>query len=158
MSKKNIRVLVLEDSEERLKKFRAFFAVHNHYVFEVDYTKDVDQALAWFDEKQYDIMCLDHDLDEAHYAGATTTAKTGYDFVKALTGRPHCKGVVLSVVHSVNPIGNGRMIGVLRDNDMTNWSKPFVWDSNGKMEQLVALFSHCSNRRGSGDKISGKKG
>lgn len=140
MSKRTVRVLILEDSEERLKKFRAFFAANNHYVFEADYTKDVDQALAWFDEKQYDIMCLDHDLDEAHYAGTLSTTKTGYDFATAICGRPQCQGVVLAVVHSVNPSGNKNIVMALQSAGITNWSQPFVWESNSKLEKMMALY------------------
>ena len=57
-----MKVLILEDSEYRIKHFRNMLSKIGAYAFFVD---SVDNAIAIYDEfKPFDMMFLDHDLDQ----------------------------------------------------------------------------------------------
>lgn len=104
-----IRVLILEDDANRISSFRdCFQELGKPHCIEV--TKSVNEALGWVQEHPYDLIFLDHDLSDEHYAGepgnTTFVNPTGYDFAKWFETNPeraHDHGNFFT--HSMNPIG-----------------------------------------------------
>ena len=57
-----MRILLLEDSQERVKWF-----VKQLIGNVIDFAYTSDQANKFLLENEYDVIFLDHDLDEEHY-------------------------------------------------------------------------------------------
>lgn len=123
--KRNVRVLVLEDSPERIKRFKAYFGVNDHFVFEADFTDDADQAIALFQQKPYDLLFLDHDLDEGSNPDPENNGKR---FTASLIGNPRAIHVAMAVVHSINPMGNPAMCDDLKNAGVWCYGIPWVWE------------------------------
>lgn len=123
--KRNVRVLVLEDSPERIKRFKTYFGVNDHFVFEADFTDDADQAIALFQQKPYDLLFLDHDLDEGSNPDPENNGKR---FTASLIGNPRAIHVAMAVVHSINPMGNPAMCDDLRNAGVWCYGIPWVWE------------------------------
>lgn len=123
--KRNVRVLVLEDSPERIKRFKAYFGVNDHFVFEADFTDDADQAIALFQQKPYDLLFLDHDLGEGSNPDPENNGKR---FTASLIGNPRAIHVAMAVVHSINPMGNPAMCDDLKNAGVWCYGIPWVWE------------------------------
>lgn len=54
-----MKILLLEDSEERVTWFKAVFSS-----FDLDATKDPQEAIEWLKTGEYDTAFLDHDLED----------------------------------------------------------------------------------------------
>lgn len=123
--KRNVRVLVLEDSPERIKRFKAYFGVNDHFVFEADFTDDADQAIALFQQNPYDLLFLDHDLDEGSNPDHENNGKR---FTASLVDNPRAIHVAMAVVHSINPMGNPAMCDDLKNAGVWCAGIPWAWE------------------------------
>lgn len=132
--KRNVRVLVLEDSPERIKAFKAFFGVHNDFVFDADFTDDADHAVALLQEKQHDLLLLDHDLGEGSNPDPENNGKRFTERVLELEGNILTS---FAIVHSLNFGGASRMVEDLRQAGITATSIPFVWNA---MNRVMSLY------------------
>ncbi len=97
------KILVLEDSPERIKWFERNFNKVNFY-----FCKNVNAAWGLLHIQKFDTIYLDHDLGE--------DAQTGYDFAKILAeeireGRVSNDPVIY--IHTSNPAGADSMKSVL---------------------------------------------
>lgn len=142
--KRNVRVLVLEDSPERIKRFKAYFGVNDHFVFEADFTDDADQAIALFQQKPHDLLFLDHDLDEGSNPDPENNGKR---FTASLIGNPRATQVAMAVVHSINPMGNPAMCDDLRNAGV--WCKgiPWVWERLDTITGRLARQINVTQRK-----------
>ena len=122
--KTTVRVLVLEDSLERIKRFKAFFGVHNNFVFEADFTDNADQAIALFQQNPYDLLFLDYDLGDDSNPDPNNNGKR---FTASLIGDPRAGQVAMAVVHSINQVGNLAMCEDLKEAGIWCQSIPWVW-------------------------------
>ena len=111
-----MRVFILEDSINRNALFREIFAPAEHVDLTIAECAE-DAIRLW--KPPYDLIMLDHDLEDAHYRafekGEDTYpgGQTGYDFVKwMITDTESPQGVV--IIHSFNPVGAEKMEGVLK--------------------------------------------
>ena len=97
-----MRVLVLEDNEDRVRKFRRELVGNV-----VDFALDAEAALAFIGAHAYDLIFLDHDLggEEMVDSGG---ANTGYRVASCLA-RDGKNGAARVVLHSCNPSGAGMM-------------------------------------------------
>jgi DNA-binding NarL/FixJ family response regulator len=97
-----MRVLVLEDNEARVRKFRRELVGNV-----VDFARDAEEALALIGARAYDLVFLDHDLGGEEMADSRG-ANTGYR-VASLLARDGKNGAARVVLHSCNPAGAGMM-------------------------------------------------
>jgi len=101
-----MKIFILEDSEERINKFVAFYK--NHELF---FAKHISQALITLNQKEFDIIFLDHDLDENNL----TSYNNGYELCKKMIEFNLQKQAII-YIHSMNPSGANAMLNILKDN------------------------------------------
>lgn len=106
------RILVLEDSNERLIWFRMATIG-----FVVDYALTAEQAIQLLTENEYTQIFLDHDLNDDHmmsYFRDEPLGKhdetTGFAVAKFLGTSPDVSRGAEIIVHSINPEGAKRMV------------------------------------------------
>ena len=110
-----MRILIVEDADERIKWFKDFFGVEHI----LDVTKDANEAIAWLEEgRTYAGIFLDHDLSDAHYALLSQERTefdefTGHAVACWLAGNPQNYRGIPIVIHSLNAYGRLRMQRVL---------------------------------------------
>jgi len=101
-----MRILVLEDDPNRVKKFRRELVGHA-----VDYAADVQSAVGLLAAHRYDLMFLDHDLGGQEMVDSSEE-NTGYQFAVAVAADGRNSGAVV-VVHSCNPAGADNIVAAL---------------------------------------------
>ncbi len=107
----NSRILIVEDDEARCAWFRERLAGK-----ELDVTCDVQTAVSWLLQRDYEAILLDHDLSDEHYfSDAPDDERTGYAVARWLAEHPDAQRDALIIVHSLNYPGARRMVEVLRD-------------------------------------------
>lgn len=101
-----MKILVLEDSEKRIKWFREKFG--NEELFIATNVEIAKRNFEWF--QPFDMIFLDHDLDGRVYV-ESNEKNTGYQFAKYLAE----KGVDSErvILHTMNQVGAGNMKSAL---------------------------------------------
>lgn len=102
-----MRILILEDSKQRIEWFKEIYKHHELHI-----TKNINEAITWCLYLQFDILFLDHDLEENY----GTSESNGYMFVKRLIETQTQKRAII-YIHSMNPTGANVMLNRLRDNE-----------------------------------------
>ena len=88
-------------------------------------------ALEWLDQREYDIILLDHDLRSEHYeSDAPDDENTGYAIASWLAGHPESQAEAIIVIHSLNYYGALRMVDVLREGSRAAKHIPFDYLSS----------------------------
>jgi CheY-like chemotaxis protein len=105
------RVLVLDDMDSRLERFRKVFDNSQHGVA---YSKTAAKAIGLITAKKFDFMFLDHDLLPEHYGkdhlDPAHDSTTGYAVVKHLIDNVEPENWPMQIViHSLNIKGVNRM-------------------------------------------------
>ena len=93
------KILILEDSEERIVAFKRVLVGHN-----IVACNTVATAIGELYDNTFDFIFLDCDLGDGK--------RTGTEVAQYLSENPHDEKVV---IHSMNPIGQGRMKLLLPD-------------------------------------------
>lgn len=101
-----MRVLVLEDSKERIKVFQKELKDHDVYFF--DNVRDATQAVELMEEP-FEYFFIDHDLDDRVYVDSNEP-NTGYQFARFLSQK-EIQGVFIT--HTMNPAGAENIKAVL---------------------------------------------
>ena len=117
------RILCLDDMEVRHQAFRHWFREHT-----LDEAKDAPAAINLLDNFDYDLVMLDHDLAEEHYAQAESGAShvgTGVDVALHIAKMPAEHRPKLVVIHSVNPAGAANISAALSGARVKFVVKPF---------------------------------
>jgi CheY-like chemotaxis protein len=104
-----MRILILEDNQERIEFFKRIFKNHELIICELIFS-----AQEIVQQEEFDIMFLDHDLYKDNIRGIELEI-TGYDFVKFLV-KSNLQKHSLIYIHSMNPTGANAMQNLLRDN------------------------------------------
>lgn len=100
-----MRILILEDDDRRIKKFR-----ENFIGCQLDITKDPCEANRWLEENEYDIIFLDHDLEPWHYEqDCLSNETTGLCVAEFLGNNPWLNERTPVIIHSLNYHGRERM-------------------------------------------------
>lgn len=126
-----MRVLVLDDMNTRHKWFITALIGHNYHPV---YTSE--SAIEQLKVQEFDMIFLDHDLEENHYnvwTGAeldeesffSRLERTGYDVVKWMVENNNNKQAQV-VVHSLNEAGSRRMVALLTANGYNARYVPFL--------------------------------
>lgn len=108
-----MNIFILEDNAERVKWFRRALGGHGVWL-----TDDVGEAIEIVKARDYQVMFLDHDLDEVHYPGSagyceTMLRGTGTEFARWLAEHAELSRDARIVIHSCNPGGAARMHDIL---------------------------------------------
>lgn len=106
MKRKNVRILVLEDNPNRIRKFKSALIG-----FVVDYAAEADEAIQLLSEKKYDLIFLDHDLGGEEWV-SSTNPNTGYQVAKVVAEKTGPSSTFV-IIHSMNHIGADNINGVL---------------------------------------------
>jgi hypothetical protein len=103
-----MRILILEDNDERIKWFKEVYK--NHELFICKTLKEAELSM----EMEIDVFFLDHDLDAMNLL-AIEQENTGYDLVKWIVeNKFHPKAIYY--IHSMNPTGANVMLNLLLNN------------------------------------------
>lgn len=107
-----MKVLILEDDSQRVKKFRQ--KLHRHELTITDQVSVAKEAIRLND---FDFIFLDHDLDNRQYVDSAEE-NTGYQLCRWLaTDKEQMNREFGSIViHSMNTIGAMNMYNALREN------------------------------------------
>lgn len=92
-----MKVLILEDDDTRIKRFKRKLISHDIY-----FTKNVEEAKEIYKNLgPFDTIFLDHDLDNRVYVDSNEQ-NTGYQFAKFLKeNNVSCQ----IIIHSLNAVG-----------------------------------------------------
>lgn len=111
-----MKALVLEDSSARILEFRQRFIERGWVGVFVKHAID---AIRELQSNQFDIVFLDHDLDDDAYTDIEGK-NTGSEVARWINRHP-VKGIVL--IHSLNPSAAQYMKGLIKG----SYYIPFVW-------------------------------
>jgi len=114
-----MRILILEDSEDRIYQFKK--RLIGHYIEYYANTKECIQSLKG--NGPWDYLLLDHDLGNVFEQPGDGT---GYEVAKYIADHPKlCPKQILT--HSINNIGAAAMMRVLGDAGIRASYIPFLW-------------------------------
>lgn len=113
-----MKIFILEDNQDRMDFFLDLYRKEK-----IVCTAFVNSAKLWLEDYEYDVLFLDHDLNE-HNLEAITQKETGYDFVKYMVEKGLQKQAVI-YVHSMNPAGAQSMVNLLQSNGYQAMWLPF---------------------------------
>ena len=117
-----MRMLFLDDEQWRHDGQRV---MKSHYYI-IDHVYNVAQAIAALRETHYDVVSLDHDLQEDHYkADQPFGTGTGLEVARYIAANPSCCRRV--IVHSLNEVGGRRMLAELLAAGVSAIRMPFTF-------------------------------
>lgn len=119
MGLNKMRILILEDSPERIEFFKRIYKNHTLFI-----TADIDMAYHYTEIEELNILFLDHDLEPDNFK-SLKEGRTGYDFCKSLV-EGKLQRHALIYVHSCNPVGGQVMVNLLKDNGYEAIWTPFL--------------------------------
>lgn len=99
-----MRILILDDNDERIIWFKQYFP-------EADIAKDAKEGITKVTTREYDLIFLDHDLWRTDELGEEDN-NNGYEVAKALVRSPRNRKAEI-VIHSMNFAGAQRMKNLL---------------------------------------------
>jgi len=100
-------VFILEDNEERIEFFNEVFKDCSKFI-----TKNINVAIKELSRMKYDLIFLDHDLEELSVLDGSRpdydeNIATGYPVAKELRNTVNCE--TPCIIHSMNPTGASLM-------------------------------------------------
>ena len=116
-------ILIVEDNPVRCAWFKQRLG-------ECDVTCDVDEAIEWLAENEYDLILLDHDLREEHYYSDSDDNQTGFAVAAWLAENPELQREARIIIHSLNFAGAQRMLEVLSEAGRESEHIPFYYLEN----------------------------
>lgn len=112
------KILILEDDQERIQKFREIFKYHDLTV-----TSIVSSCIQALENNDYDYLYLDHDLDGKVFVDSFGDIPTGWHVAKWLSEHENRQPKVI-VLHSLNENGRKNMEQELPD----AIALPYAWE------------------------------
>lgn len=120
-----MKILVLDDNEQRHESFAQRFSRD----CDVTHVRTVTEALEALRDKSYDLVYLDHDLEDYQQSGmyGSSVELTGLDVARFIARMPEVVGQPPTrvVVHSWNPAGARAMVSTLREAGIPTTYEPF---------------------------------
>jgi len=101
-----MKVFLLEDSFQRVEKFRLLF--QNHSLTHSADSQEANQILA---QEKFDLICLDHDLTE--HDNDWIASGTGFEVAHFLGTNKTPNDEALIIIHTMNPAGGQQMVKTL---------------------------------------------
>jgi len=102
-----MKIFLLEDSVERLRRFRNVFNIHT-----ITHSASAEEAISLLQIEKFDLICLDHDLTE-HDTNWIATGN-GFEVAEYLGNNETPNNDTLIVVHTMNPLAGDRMMEALK--------------------------------------------
>lgn len=129
MSKDDISILLLEDSDERVELFDKRFA-ETFDSWHLTRTVTSDKTIDNLKVNDYNLIFLDHDLtgDETAIKAAQWMADNA-DKIRQNLQHP-------VFIHSSNPVGAQNIQDILSGSNIVSMKVPFIW-THAKFNQLV---------------------
>lgn len=128
------KILILEDNEERIKKFVDALDSGDNYIAIVAYA---EYCIQYLKNADFDILFLDHDLGDKTMV--PSGPGTGYEVACWLEERPDKQPPVIAT-HSMNPSGTEKMLQALPDAFYT----PGIWSDarlSKNLEKAINSYS-----------------
>ena len=113
-----MRILILEDSAERIFEFKKRLMAH-----EVIYTMDTKECINLLKTQKWDYICLDHDLSNVMEKPGEGT---GYEVAQWIAEHPK-RSPRRILIHSMNNVGAAAMMMVLGRADIRATYIPCLW-------------------------------
>jgi CheY-like chemotaxis protein len=135
-----MKILILEDNEERVKQFRRNLTGNDVVV-----TANAAECIELLDHGEWDWVFLDHDLGDKVFE--KSGPGTGYEVAKWMGQHPNKWPNQGVVIHSCNFVGAQNMESVL---PAPAWKIPFVWQSADIQTFLTEESDGCNVRGRSG--------
>lgn len=101
-----MKIFLLEDSFQRVQKFRQLFSAHS-----LTHSADAEEANQILAKEEFDLICLDHDLTE--HDNDWIASGTGYEVACFLGETQTPNDDALIIIHTMNPPGGDRMVAAL---------------------------------------------
>src|ERR1041385_7278567 len=118
-----MKILFLDDSKQRYYSF-----VRNNVTAFVDLALTSEKAIQLLKIRQYDVIMLDHDLENEHYVNQHSDEKTGQEVANYIAANKNNFLDCLIVCHSLNFHGRSKMIKTLQEAELKVLDKPFAWE------------------------------
>jgi hypothetical protein len=117
-----MKILILEDDNSRILKFREQFFDHDHYI-----TRFPKEANKWLEEIEFNVITLDHDLEEESQGTDNNFEEgTGLEVANFLGQNLELSKEAQIFIHSLNGAGANRMQAALRERGQVPHI-PFLW-------------------------------
>ncbi len=125
-----MKILFVDDMQERHTK-----AIQQNIGRIVTSAYTAKEAIRLMREQCFDVVCLDHDLADEHYlevfegkVPGATLAGSGTEIAAWMASKdfPQHNRPKQVILHSLNPAGRQRMLGLLRDAGFNVFEKPFT--------------------------------
>jgi len=129
------RVLFVDDLSERWEIFNELYRVSETAHVEFVWAKNYDEAITQLQNGNWDVVFLDHDLEEAHYHDQQQGWRDGTAIADWV--REHTPQVNHFVCHSMNPVGRSRMAQIVGRGGYTATTIPF-YTFDYSMVSLIA--------------------
>jgi len=104
-----MKIMFLDDMKSRRDVFQRNAIGHN-----VDFAITAQQAIDLLDRHEYDVIYLDHDLEDDHYNSNEDHHEDGRFVARALREMKKHHGKIV-IVHSLNPDGRANIKSILND-------------------------------------------
>ncbi len=123
-----MKILVVEDEEYRCKWFREACIGHS-----IDFAYDAEQAKDFLTKSFYNMIFLDHDLNDSHYAAFDNSLGLDSEAAKT-TGAAVAEWMLIAknnvqaeiIVHSLNPVGSQNIYATLKIGNYNVRRVPFL--------------------------------
>jgi CheY-like chemotaxis protein len=109
-----MKILFLDDMKSRRDVFQKNAVGHS-----VDFAITAQEAIAFLKNNEYDVIYLDHDLEDSHYQSNEDHHEDGRFVANHLKDMTQHHGKIV-IVHSLNPIGRANIASIL-DKDFDVW-------------------------------------
>jgi hypothetical protein len=117
-----MRILFFDDEQDRHRQF-----AQNFIGCIIDHVYNVDDAIRMIKNCEYDMWFLDHDIGYQIERTNESIDKDGTDLVKELAGIHWKNKPKHVIIHSLNPVGAGRMAFDLTKYGIAAQKFPFAW-------------------------------
>lgn len=104
-----MRILFLDDMKSRRDVFQTRAVGHT-----VDFAITAQEAIDLLKKNEYDVIYLDHDLEESHYHAKKEGDEDGAFVARHLMEMAQHHGKTV-IVHSLNPDGRANIKSLLKD-------------------------------------------
>jgi CheY-like chemotaxis protein len=115
-----MKILIVDDSLERIKTFQQGNTNHNVYT-----ATTVVDALTLLSLTKFDIILLDHDMSDISYTNQSGVGE-GQAIVNTIIKKQLNKEANY-IIHSLNPVGREMMYTKLKDSGFKVEKSPFAW-------------------------------
>lgn len=137
--KTNRKVLFVDDSPYRWEYFNDIFRNKETAHVEFAWAKNYDQAISQLDSRKWDVVFLDHDLEDHGDWEVVAGWRDGSAIIDWI--QEHTPNIQFTVCHSMNPIGRKNM--TLRLKNAGYASEQIAYYSfDSRVEQLTDLIAH----------------